>query len=319
MSKHQIRVSDSVGTEDSIAKGGLRGEVIFGKGLKQIPYTDPYGNKVFRSKFEEELYRNNNIVPIGGYQFVFSKLFNIAPDTESTLRIGDLNDESPQMKIGVPRSEYRSTYYDSETSSSDNTKLPISGVKISANNFIFGFVMGEGGAREDNATAIAPDYKRRNIFRPIPFRMSNDNRGNIPPNKYYGKIVSYAGGAQVDSITSYYIKRFDSPPPRIIHSCVTDNYNEVSIVNDTVFASTSSIPIESYVEMNLSISKEDGRGFFTHTHSVARFNEIGLVTGWYNSLKQDYEQLRLFSHIVRPNILLTEDDSIDIIYRLYAR
>lgn len=312
----QIRIKDDIGAEDHFK--GLRGVATFGKGLKHVPYTDPYGNKTYRSEFEETLYEGKNIVPIGGYQYVFSKLFNIAPDTESTLRVGDLNDESPQMKIGVARDEYDSIKYNAEISLTDPSKTALSGVKISANNFIFGFLMGEGGSREDNATAIAPDYKRRNIFRPIPFRMSTDG-SHIPNDKYFGKILSYSGSTQVEPVTSYYIKKFDSPPPRIIHSWVTDNYDSFTVVNDTVFASTSSTPIESYVEMNLSISKLDGRGFFTTTHSTPRFNELGLVAGWYNHIKGDYEQLRLITHIVRPNILLTEEDSIDIIYRLYAR
>lgn len=313
----QLRIHDNIAAQDKLV-GGLRGEVLFGRGLKQVPYTDPFGNKTYRSEFEEMLYKGENIVPIVGYQFVFSKLFNIAPDTETTLRIGDLNDEAPQMKIGVPRDQYDSNAYNAEISLTDPSKTPLGGVNISANNCVFGFMMGEGGAKEDNVTAIAPDYKRRNIFNPIPFRMSNDG-SPIPEGKYFGKIDSYSGSSHVDTITSYYIKKFDSPPPRIIHAWVTKNYDEFQIVNDTVFASTSSVPIESYVEMNLSISKLDGRGFFTSTHTTPRFNELGLVTGWYNPIKMDYEQLRLFTHIVRPNIMLTEEDSIDIIYRLYAR
>ena len=311
-----IRIKDKLGFSESM--GGFRGEVLFGKGLKQIPFTDPFGNKSYRSEFEELLYKGNNIVPITGYQFVFSKLFNIAPDTETTLRIGDLNDEAPQMKIGIPRDKYESPAYNAEISLSDPSKGAIPGINISGANFVFGFMMGEGGTKEDNVTAIAPDYKRRNIFNPIPFRMSNDGYP-IPAGRYFGRIDSYTGSSHVDTISSYYVKKFDSPAPRIIHAWVTDNYDEFKIVNDTVFASTSSVPIESYVEINLSISRLDGRGFFTTTHSTPRFNELGLVTGWYNHTKMDYEQIRLFTHIVRPNILLDQEDDIDIIYRIYAR
>lgn len=312
----QIRIKDKLGFSDST--GGLKGKVLFGKGLKQVPFTDPFGKRCYRSEFEKVLYEGENIIPITGYQFVFSKLFNIAPDTETTLRIGDLNDEAPQMKIGVPRDKYDSPAYNAEVSLSDPSKGAIAGVNISAANFVFGFMMGEGGTKEDNITAIAPDYKRRNIFNPIPFRMTNDGYP-IPNGRYFGRIDSYSGSAHVDTISSYYIKKFDIPSPRIIHAWVTDNYDEFKIVNDTVFASTSSVPIESYVEINLSISKYDGRGFFTNTHSTPRFNELGLVTGWYNQTKMDYEQIRLFSHIVRPNILLDEEDAIEIIYRIYAR
>ena len=312
----QFRHCDRLSTRD--VGMGLRGHVQFGTGLKHTPFKDANGNNSYRSEFEKVLYEDHNIIPITGYQFVFSKLFNIAPDTETTLRIGDLNDEAPQMKIGVPRDQYDSDKYNAEVSITDPSKPVMTGVNISANNFIIGFMIGEGGAKEDNVTAIAPDYKRRNLFNPIPFRMSNDGKP-IPAGKYFGKINSYTGATQSEPVTSYYVKTFDQPLPRIIHAWATKNYDEFNIVNDTVFASTSSVAIESYVEMNLSISVEDGRGFFTTTHSTPRFNEFGLVTGWFNPIKQDYEQLRLFSHFVRPNVLLTQTDKIDIIYRIYAR
>ena len=120
-------------------------------------------------------------------------------------------------------------------------------------------------------------------------------------------------------LSSYYVKKFDNPAPRIVHSWVTDNPNELQIVDDTVFASTSSMAIESYVEINISVSKYDARGFFTSSNSSPRVNEFGLVSGWYNAEKGDYESIRLFTHFTRPSITLAQDDSIEAIYRLYAR
>lgn len=317
MSNRLIKMKDKVSTRDN-HMGGLRGEVIFGIGKKEIPFIDPYGNKSYRTEFDKVLFKDKNIVPIGGYQFAFNKLFNIGLDKESTLRIGDLNDEAPQMKIGVQRAEYNSIYYDAEASISNGAMSINSGVNISAMNFIFGFMIGDGGAREDNMTAIAPDYKRRSLFRAIPFRMSNDGY-EIPNGKYFGKVTSFQGVGANDMVTSYYVKKFDNPAPRIVHSWVSNNANEMDIVDDTVFASTSSIPIESYVEMNISISEYDGRGFFTSNNSSPRVNEFGLVSGWYNAEKDDYESIRLFTHFTRPSITLAQDDSIEAIYRLYAR
>ena len=298
--------------------GGLRGEITFGKGLHQEEFIDPYGNKSYRSKFEKVTGVYHNIVPIGGYQFIFDKMFNIGLDQDSTLRVGNLNDEAPQMKIGVPRAEYNAPYYDSECSSSNGSMIIHSGVNISALNYVFGFMMGDGGAKEDNITAIAPDYKNRGLFRAVPFRMSNDGY-DFPEGTYYGKSQTYQSSAGLDPVTSYYIKKFDDPKPRIVHAWVTDNDKELSIVDDTVFASTSSIPIESYVEINLSIDPSDGRGFFTTIDATPRVNEFGLVAGWYNPIKDDFEQLTLMTHFVRSSIILSEGDSIEAIYRLYAR
>jgi len=296
---------------------GLRGEIIFGTGRHQVEYTDPFGKPSYYTKFKKILYRKDNIVLIGGYQFAFSKMFNIAMDTESTLRVGHLNDEAPQMKIGVHRGEYISPKYDSEISSSD-AGVPLNpGVNISAMHHIFGFMMGDGGAKEDNMTALATDYKRRTLFHAIPFRMSNDG-SNIPEGKYFGKASTYSDGSS-DQTSSYYIKKFDKPAPHIVHAWASDNKNELNVVDDSVYASTSSTPIESYVEMCLSVDESDGRGDFTSTNSIPRVNEFALVAGWFNRAKNDFEQLIAISHFTRPSIALSTNDSIEAIYRLYAR
>lgn len=310
MGNKLIRFKDKVGTSE-LRHGGLVGRVIFGTGKHLVEYTDPFGNKSYRTEFDKELYSDTNIVPIGGYQFAFDKLFNIGLDRETTLRVGDLNDEAPQMKIGVPRSNYISDKYNAETSVTDSV-INKSGINISAMNFIFGFMMGDGGARENNSTVIAPNYKSRGLFRAVPFRMSNDG-DPIPAGKYYGKTTTSDGS------TSYYVKKFDDPAPHIVHVWASDNPKDVQIVDDAVFSSTSTTAIESYVEMNLSIDEYDGRGFFTSTGASARVNEIGLVHGWYNAQYDDYESLRLFTHFTRPSILLTEGDQVNAVYRLYAR
>ncbi|MCM1221209.1 MAG: hypothetical protein NC548_42695 [Lachnospiraceae bacterium] len=313
-----IKMRDRVSAQENSHIGGFRGEVIFGTGRHLVEYTNPFGQRAVRTEFDKELYRGPNIVPIGGYQFAFDKLFNIGLDQESTLRVGDLNDEAPQMKIGVQRANYRSIYYDAESSVNGSGVIVNAGVNISALNFIFGFMIGDGGAREDNVTAIAPDYKRRSLYRAVPFRMSNDGV-KLPAGKYYGRSQTIQGNAGMDPITSYYVKRFDDPAPRIVHVWVTDNPNELSVVDDSVFASTSSLPIESYVEINLSVDKDDGRGFFTSTESSPRINEFALVSGWYNAKEDDYESIRMFTHFTRPSIALSDGDAIEAIYRLYAR
>jgi len=302
----------------STSKPGLQGEMIFGTGLRKIPFIDPYGNESYRTEFEKVLYKAPNIVPIGGYQFAFNKLFNIGLDQESNLRVGDLNDESPQMRIGVSRAQYNSIHYNAESSLSNPSMVINPGVNISAMNFIFGFMMGDGGAREDNMTAIAPDYKRRTLFRAIPFRMSNDG-SPMPAGRYFGAVTTLTGSNEMAPVTSYFVKRFENPAPRIVHTWVSDNPEEMTLVDDTVFASTSSIPTESYVEMNLNVNDMDGRGFFTSTNASPRINEFGLVSGWFNTQLGDYESIRLFTHFTRPSIALSEGDSIEAIYRLYAR
>lgn len=317
MSRKLIDIHDKVHALDNKV-GGLRGEVIFGRGKHYVRYKDPFGRDAIRTEFDEILYRDENIVPIGGYQFAFDKLFNIGLDEDTTLRVGDLNDEAPQMKIGVQRSDYKSIHYNAECSVTDGSVSVNPGVRISALNYIFGFMIGDGGATNDPMTAIAPNYKDRCLYHPIPFRMSNDGTG-IPQGKYFGKIESFQSNANTEPITSYYVKLFDDPKPRIVHVWASNNNKESNIVDDTVFSSTSSLPIESYTEINLSVSAEDGRGFFTSTQTTPGINEFALISGWYNPVLNDYEAMRMFTHFTRPTIALDTDDSIEALYRLYAR
>lgn len=305
-------IKDRLGFRDI----GLIGDVTFGTGKELVEYTDPFGKPSYYTKFKKILYRDKNIIPIGGYQFVFSKLFNISLDSETTLRVGDLNDEAPQMKIGVNRGDYASIHYDAEGST---TGSPIiSGVNIQALNHVIGFMVGDGATAEDNITVIAPDYKRRTLFHAIPFRMSND--GSSINQKYFGKAKIFGEAPGMGEITSYYCKGFDEPAPHIVHCWATDKNKDLELIDDTVFASTSTTPIESFVEMNLSITSEDLRGYFTqHTGSIPRISELGLVTGHWNNEFQDAEKIRLFTHFTRAAIILEENDEILCRYRIYAR
>lgn len=314
----RIRVNDKVIQQDTKQTGGIRGCIILGEGRHQEKFVDPYGNECTRSVFDKITSVDNNIVPIGGYQYVFDKLFNIGLDQETTLRIGDLNDESPQMKIGVPRDAYKSIHYNAETSLTDPAVVVNQGVNLPAMHHIFGFMMGDGGSKEDNITAISPSYKDRGLYHAIPFRMSNDGKP-LEDGMYYGKYQSYQSDIGMDPITSYFIKKFDEPKPRIIHAYASDNPDELQIVDDSVFSSTSTTAIESYIEINFSINKKDGRGHAAVIGATPRFNEMALVAGWYNAEYDDYECLRIISHFTRPSIILSEGDSIEGIYRLYGR
>lgn len=310
-----INLKDNVSVHDH--NDYFVGEIIIGKNKKKVPYRDIYGNIKYHLDFDTVIARDHNIVTIGGYQFAFSKLFNIPFDENSTLRVGHLNDEAPQMKIGVPRAEYISVDYNAEVST-ENSEVPtIPGINISARNYIFGFIIGDGAAREDNITAIAPSYKDRSLYHAIPFRMSNDGT-KIPNGKYYGKAQTFSGSTGQEPIESYFIKKFESEP-YIVHKWVTDDNSEHSVVDDTVFTSTSSYAIESYVEMDLLVTEDDARGYFNITNTSPRINEFGLVSGWYNPIKEDYESLIICTKLGRNNITLDRGDSIEAIYRLYAR
>ena len=309
-----LLIKDRLGLNDV----GLIGDVTFGTGKELVEFKDPYGKPSYYTKFKKILYRDKNIIPIGGYQFIFSKLLNISLDSETTLRVGDLNDEAPQMKIGVNRGDYASLHYNAEASIGNTGSPLISGVNIPALNHIIGFMVGDGATAEDNISVISPDYKRRTLFHAIPFRMSND--GSKINQKYFGRAKIFGEAPGTGEITSYYCKAFDEPAPHIVHCWATNKNEDLQLIDDTVFASTSTTPIESFVEMNLSITPEDLRGYFTqHSGSIPRISELGLVTGHWNNEFSDAEKIRLFTHFTRSAIILEENDEILCRYRIYAR
>ena len=152
------------------------------------------------------------------------------------------------------------------------------------------------------------------LFHPVPFKITEEPE-KVYANKYFGRFVDLQG------TTSFYVKRYETTGtyPHIVHSWVTDDVNLFQPVDESVFSSTSSTPIESYVEMLLKIDVGDGTEYFKRTNATPRVNELGLVSGWYNNDRNDWESLRLLTHYCRPSLVLGDNDFVEIIYRLYAR
>ena len=94
----RIKVIDKVGANERHF-GGFFGEVIFGRGRHDVTFRDPYGKLCVRSEFDEVLYKDHNIVPIGGYQFAFDKLFNIGLDQEKALLLCSRKHRTNDLKI----------------------------------------------------------------------------------------------------------------------------------------------------------------------------------------------------------------------------
>jgi hypothetical protein len=55
-------IKDYLGMGDQVGSGGLRGEIIIGKNRQVEEFTDPFGNKSWRTTFGEILMRDENIV-----------------------------------------------------------------------------------------------------------------------------------------------------------------------------------------------------------------------------------------------------------------
>ena len=122
---------------------------------------------------------SDNVITISGYQNILLRSFGLRLDSnhnvpfidgnigkDTNLITPDLND---LMNIGEPVSSY--TSMDEE---------------FSASHIIQGFMVGNGGAGEDNITTKNTNYSFVNLRRPIPFRQTMTTLPSSVAGQYLG-------------------------------------------------------------------------------------------------------------------------------------
>lgn len=287
------------------------------------------------SSLKETTFSESNMIPIGGCQYSFEQLFGVkGPLTVPTLY------EVSGNTIGLPdvsMLDYKSNgeeidYYVPALNGEENTKE----IVHPHGEYVCLFGVGLTGSAVNVLTKPPVDYKEYSIQESlgtedgsqmtgimVPFRFTANQLSDTDRIKYFGKTGEWTA-SNVDNI-GYYLKRFENDP--IIKnfwkaaSDETESTNEVSQNEyfprvNTVNSST----IESYTELVLKITPNDIKEWFDATSNIdeTRINTIALFTGRYNKLKDDYENVRLFSKLTFQvnNLSLTKD--FVIIYRIYS-
>ena len=269
MSEQQILNLDDAMTfkdEHSEEKHGLHGHVSIYRRNKETGETSFW-------------YEADNIIPISGYQWILMKMFGLHLDSEhnnttsgyekldqnTNLVIPDLNEDT-KLRIGTKPSDY-------------SVMRP----NISDTHIVQGFMIGNGGAGEDQMTAKNTDYSFMCLRNPIPFQQVLVSEGLEPD-----MVGKYCGKYRLDNqgVNSYYIKRFDAIP-HITHSWWADgqrwDYVDPVTQDDlgpnSVNGSGKTNRIETYVECQLALDDTDCTAFFNtdgNTQTPA-INELGLV------------------------------------------
>ena len=258
-----ININDQLSfVDDSKTKHGLRGHV-----------------HIFRENIETKetslWYEDDNIIPISGYQWILMKMFNLYLDSkhntpfeninrDTTVVVPDLNN-SGVYQMGVDPSNY--------TPMTDN---------ISAEHFVQGFMIGNGGAGEDAITTKNTDYSFTRLRNPIPFQQTQTSL----PAEISGQYLGVLRVGESSFSKSYYIKKFDERP-HIYHSWWRDgqrwDYIDPVTQNDLGPNAVNGIGktnrIETYVECKMSLSEDDCISYFSHdgSNQTALVNELGLV------------------------------------------
>ena len=299
MSEQQIlNLNDAMTFKDehSEEKHGLHGHVSIYRRNKETGETSFW-------------YEADNIIPISGYQWILMKMFGLHLDSDhhkagqqyekldqdTTVVIPDLNNTG-KLSIGTDPLVY--------SAMSDD---------ISAAHICQGFMVGNGGAGEDQMTAKNTDYSFMCLRNPIPFQQVNGQLETSVIGKYCGKYR-----LDNSSINSYYIKRFEARP-FITHSWWADgqrwDYVDPVTQDDlgpnSVNGAGKTNRIESYVECQLALDDTDCAAFFSNDGNTQTpaINELGLVAFDTTGAGTRTIMENLYETHIRPIINIIFDSS----------
>lgn len=234
----------------------------------------------------ELLFRGRNKVIIPGSVYTACKHFNIFPSVKL-----------PTYNTALGLDDIQSL-----TDSEENASL------------VCLFCMGIDGCGPESSQVYDVNYtKWINPDNLIPFRyqISDNDLSDSMREKYFGRKTI----AATDRI-AYYFKAFDMQPT--LHM----QYIDGTPVDENVFISDNLLDAETYIELKLSVTKEDFRDYFIATTGIndAKVNTISLLTGYPKIVNgyKTYQGVRPLTKLNFPNESLIDlTKGIDIIYHIY--
>lgn len=239
--------------------------------------------------------KNKVIIPGSG--LIARKLFDI-----STKEITPSYNDVLGKSMYTPAHDTAPTVIDAETSATvDNHKILL-------------FCCGIDGCGNQNSQVYPVDYKKWiNINNLVPFRYQlkgNDISDDLRES-YFGRTEINDG-----EYIAYYFKRFETIPTMI------QQYIDGTPVSADIYDSVKTEGAETYVEMNLKITKQDIRDYFVATVGIdeARINTISLCSA-YPVEENGYlyfKDIRPVTKLNFPNEQFIDvSKGIDIIYHIY--
>ena len=232
------------------------------------------------------LFRGHNKVILPGSYYTASKHFNINPP------------------IKLP---------------SYNTELGLDGIQAltdaeERSALVTLFAVGTDGCGPESSQVYDVDYTK--WIKPdslVPFRYVYDNNdlSDALREKYFGR-KKIAGTDKV----AYYFKAFENVPTMHMQ------YIDGTPVDSNIFISDNTIDVETYVELNLTITKDDCREFFSATTGIndAKVNTISLLTAVPKVIDgyTYFQGIRPLTKLNFPNESLIDlTKGIDITYHIY--
>lgn len=239
--------------------------------------------------------KNKVIIPGSG--FIAHKLFDISSD-----------EITPSYNETIGSDMYTPTIDTPPSTISVNTEATVDNHKVLL------FCCGIDGCGSENSQVYTVDYKKWiSPDNMIPFRYqlaSNDISDELRES-YFGRTSINDG-----EYLAYYFKKFEGDP------VLVQQYIDGTPIDSTIYDSVKSDSAETYIELNLKITKEDIRDYFIATVGIdeARINSISLCTAY--PVEEDgylyYKDIKPITKLNFPNEQLIEvTKGIEIIYHIY--
>lgn len=176
------------------------------------------------------------------------------------------------------------------------------------------FAVGIDGCGPESSQVYDVDYTK--WISPeslVPFRYvfdDNDLSATLR-QKYFGR--KKIGGT--DKI-AYYFKAFETTPT------MHQQYIDGTPIDENIYVSDNDMDVETYVELKLTITKDDCREFFSATTGIndAKINTISLLTAYPKEMNgyTYYQGIRPLTKLNFPNESLIDlTKGIDITYHIY--
>ena len=254
-------------------------------------YNDKTSHKTFIQIKDEDtgevIFEGSNKVILAGSAFTAAKHFNISPRAKTP---------SYNTVLGL-----------------DNTvSEPFNEEGVRREEQVYLFAVGTNGCGLANSQVYDVDYSK--WIAPehlVPFRYqlaTNDLNPDLR-DKYFGR-KTYG-----DHII-YYFKAFETKPE------LKQQYSDGTPIDENVYLSNRIDEIETFVETQLKITKEDCRDYFIATTGIndARINSISLLTAWKKTIGgyDYYQDIRPLTELHFPNEpLIDVTKGLDIIYQIY--
>lgn len=263
-------------------------KILFDKGSERDSCTFKRTDVIVKNHYTgEQLFRGSNRVIVGGSAFTAAKHFNITP------------------KVFTPS---YNTVLGLDNTVIENFDKP----GIRRDEQVFLFAVGTDGCGQEASQVYDVSYTK--WIAPaslIPFRYQLETN-DIPESmrdKYFGRKT---GNGRI----AYYFKAFETDP------VFKQQYSDGTPIDENVYLTDRLDEVESFVELKLSITKEDCRDFFLATTGIndARVNTISILTAWKKEIDGHiyYQDIRPLTKFNFSNeSLIDVSKALDIIYHIY--